>query len=154
MKRFEWPLQRLLNVTEQRERAKRLEVVSAVQQAALVNKQIERRQALLRDLLAELSQKSLFQRIPLQEVFLTHCPWEEKAIAALRREREELQKLRERLTAELMRLRASRKSLERLRAEALRDYLREQSRMEQKQLDESAQIAFVAQAAGWRVAQA
>jgi hypothetical protein len=63
---------------------------------------------------------------------------------------EELQKLRERLTAELMRLRASRKSLERLRAEALQKYLRRQERMEQKQLDESAQVAFVAKAAGWR----
>lgn len=152
MNQFVWPLQRLLHVTEQRERAKRLEVVGAIQQASLVKRQIERRQALLRKLLAELSQHSLLQRIPLQEVFLKHCPWEEKVIAALRRELEELQKLREQLTAQLMGLRASRKSLERLRAEALQEYRRGQSRMEQKQLDESAQVAFVAKAAGWRPA--
>jgi len=153
MNRFVWPLQRLLHVTEQRERAKRLEVVAAIQQASLVKRQIERREALLRVLLAELSQHSLLQRIPLQEVFLKHCPWEEKRLASLRRELEDLQKLRERLTAELMGLRASRKSLERLRAKALQEYLRAQERMEQKQLDESAQVAFVAKAAGWRAAQ-
>lgn len=154
MNKFIWPLQRLLHVTEQRERAKRLEVMATVQQASLVKRQIERRQALLRNLLAELSQHSLLQRIPLQEVFLTHCPWEERAIASLRRELEELLKVREQLAAELMGLRGSRKSLERLRAEALRKYLREQERMEQRQLDESAQLAFVAKAAGWRSAQA
>jgi flagellar biosynthesis chaperone FliJ len=152
MKKFVWPLQRLLDVTEQRERAKRLEVMAAIQQAAQVRRQIERRQAMLRNLLAEMSQRSLIERIPLQQVFLTHCPWEEKIIASLRRELEDLQKLRERLTAELMRLRTSRKSLERLRAEALGGYLREQARAEQKQLDESAQVAYVAKAAGWRVA--
>jgi flagellar biosynthesis chaperone FliJ len=52
-----------------------------------------------------------------------------------------------------MQLRASRKALERLRAEELRKYLREQERSEQKQLDESAQVAFAAKAAGWRLAQ-
>jgi hypothetical protein len=55
MRKFLWPLQRLLHVTEQRERAMRLEVLAVVQQAAVVKRQILRRQAVLRDLLAGLS---------------------------------------------------------------------------------------------------
>lgn len=152
MRKFLWPLQRLLHVTEQRERAMRLEVLAAVQQAAIVKRQILRRQAVLRDLLAGLSRDPIERRIPRQEVFMNHVRSEERVLAGLQKELDELQRRREQVTAELMKIRSSRKSLERLRAEALRKYRQEQARWEQKQFDESAQLAFVAKAAEARLA--
>jgi len=150
MKKFQWPLERLLRVTEQRERAMRLEAVSLQQQAAILRRQAQRRQALLRTLLEELGSQPVEERIARQEVFMRHSRTEERAIANLLKQVKDLERRREEVLAELMRLRTSRKSLERLREEAFREYQRGVAHEEQKQLDESAGLAYVARRGGTR----
>ena len=50
MKKFQWPLRRLLDVTTQRERALRMDLFRLSQKIADVHRRIFRRRAALRDL--------------------------------------------------------------------------------------------------------
>ena len=59
MKRFTWPLQRLLEVTVQRERALQAELLALSRQVASLRQRILRRQAVLRGLLAEAQDRGL-----------------------------------------------------------------------------------------------
>ena len=68
MKRFRWSLQRLLDVTVQRERALRAELVALSGRISRLREEILRRRAVLRTLLEELGRQDIERRIRNQEV--------------------------------------------------------------------------------------
>jgi flagellar biosynthesis chaperone FliJ len=142
MKRFAWSLQRLLDVTAQREKLARAEVLAISRQVAAARQEIARRRATGRMLLAERAQLQLAQRLASEDAFAAAMTVGERLLAGLAQRLEELQKARHEASARLMKVRQSRQTLQRLRAEALRKYMAEQARQEQKQLDEAAQTAF------------
>jgi len=150
MKRFHWPLQRLLMVTTQREQGLRMEVFALAQECASMRRQLAHRQALLRQALAELATHDLQQRMPRMEVFLKASVGEERQLDALKAALAELDAKKKRKTEDLMKARASRKTLERLRTQALAAHLREQMRLEQKQFDENAHVSFARRMASQR----
>ena len=143
MKRFRWPLQRLLEVTRQRERVLQVELFRLSQQIAAVHQEIFRRQAVLRAALAELAQEALPQRLARQQIFMEYSIAEEVRLDRLREELKKLQEQRTETMSALAEKRSSRKALDRLREQALQRYVKEMTREEQKQLDESSQVAFV-----------
>ncbi len=142
MKRFQWPLQRLLDVTIQRELAARAKLFALSRKIADVHRKIFYHQASLRIALAELSNKNLEKRLPEQQVFMQCSEAEEERLDKLRENLRVLKKERAEKIDVFTKTKSSRETLERLREESLQRHERETIKEQQKQLDENAQTAF------------
>ncbi len=143
MKRFHWPLQRLLEVTLQREQMLRVKLFALANQIVAVHQEMFRRQACLRSTLAELTQMVFDRRLPRQQIFMAYSAAEEARGDRLKKKLKDLQERRTEMMTDFARKRSLREGLERLREEALKRYAREIAKQERKQLDESFQVAFV-----------
>ena len=142
MKRFQWPLQRLLDVTIQRELAARAKLFALSRRIADVHRKIFHHQASLRIALAELSNQNLEKRLPEQQVFMQCSEAEEEKLDILRENLRVLKKQRSDQIDIFTKTKSSRETLERLREESLQRHEREMIKEQQKQLDENAQTAF------------
>ncbi|MCK4625570.1 MAG: hypothetical protein KAV00_09695 [Phycisphaerae bacterium] len=142
MKRFQWPLQRLLDVTIQQELAARAKLFALSRKIADVHRKIFHHQASLRIALAELSNQNLEKRLPEQQVFMQCSEAEEKRLDKLRENLRILKKQRADQIDIFTKTKSSRETLERLREESLQRHERETIKEQQKQLDENAQTAF------------
>ncbi|HUT61439.1 MAG TPA: hypothetical protein VNA25_26630 [Phycisphaerae bacterium] len=150
MRRFKWPLQRLLDITANREEALRRELFELSRRIAAVRREILRRRAVLRHLLSELAVQQIHRRIADQEVFMRCAEPEERLIGQFNEQLGAAERQRADKTAELMKTRSSRKTLERLREEARQNHMREQFKLEQKQFDETAHLTFARDASAAR----
>ncbi len=142
MKRFDWPLQKLLDVTVQRERAMRADVAAVNARIAEARDQIDRRRELIRTLMEDLGGQSLTDRIANQQTFHRFSQACEQEIDRLWGVKGKLEKEKERLTGELLALRSERKTLETLREEAWKQYCAEAQKQQQKELDDTVNTAF------------
>jgi len=142
MKRFQWPLQQLLEVTIQRELVLRAELFRLARDITAVHQEIFRRKASLRAAIAQLAELDVNERLPRQQVFMWYSAVEESHLAGLRGVLADLQRQRSEKMAAFKKANRSRETLDRLREEALRRHTREALKQEQKQLDESSQVAF------------
>ncbi len=143
MKRFDWPLQRLLDVTARRESARRAELVSLTNATAGAQGELFARQAALRTAMDELAQGSFAGRVGLQAAAMAAMPAERARRDAMKRRLAELRSRRREALDALTETRRLRRTLERLREKAWRRWREEADRAEQKALDESSQTAFV-----------
>jgi hypothetical protein len=135
-------LQRLLDVTIRKEEALRSELVSLTQEAARLAQEIVTRKALLRSALRDLAGQALADRVALTRVVMKCSQIMQRETDRLAGELDQCRQKRKRKSEELLRLRSSRETLERLREEAEKRYLREQMALEQRQLDETAQVGY------------
>jgi flagellar export protein FliJ len=142
VKRFQWRLQRVLDITERREQVVRGELFALAGAITRVRQEIIRRQVLLRTVLAELAKKSLAERLAQQILFLQQSVAVTREIDRLKAELAGLEAERSEKTAVFMKLRGQRQTLERLRTEARERHRREEDKREQAQFDETAHIAF------------
>jgi len=142
VKRFVWRLQRLLDIKIKQEDAKRSELVAVTERALAVRSQIMLRRAALRKMLGELSDKEAKQRLSEQEFFLKYAHVSDEEIKKLELKLAGLEKLRQLKIQEIMKIRKFRKGLERLRAEAKAQFLKEAEKHEQKELDDKTIMSF------------
>ena len=148
MKKFHWPLQRVLDVTEKRESAARASVAEVNGRIHLTVQAIESRKKLLAELLEQMARLDLVTRIAQQGVWMSSTPGVDQRLGGLERQLKELHGLRDKRMAELVEIRRQRKTYEKLRERANEKYHQELRRQEQKQLDESAAIGFTLRLAG------
>ena len=151
MKRFVWPLQRLLDVTIRREEVLRGELAKLAGQIANLKQEVLRRRQLLNGLLEELGKQSFEKRMPQQAVFMFSSVKVEKEIEKFREEIKGLEERRAATTAAFLKERAKRQTLEKLRQQAMQRHRLEQEKIEQKQLDEAGRGAFVRRLAANRL---
>jgi len=142
MRRFAWPLQRLLDVTEVRARSLRAELLGLSQEIAAVRGEIFLRRAKIRTALDDFGQLSVRERMAGQETFMRCSQAQRKRLGGLRQELDGLLGKQRAKMDELAKARSSQQTLQRLREEALLRYMSELALAEQKQLDESSQVAF------------
>jgi len=142
VKRFVWPLQRLLNVKKKQEDATQMELVALMEQGAAIRGRIMMQKMRLQNLLRDLKSMEPGRRLGQQQQFMRHVDVEDKKIQKLNKELTQVEKKRREKTEQTMRLRKFRKGLERLRAKALTEYHLEINRAEQKLLDENTHVAF------------
>ena len=147
MKRFVWSLQRYLDVVRQRESVLRAEVLAAGRQVAAQRRAIARRLKALSAMLCGISAEPTEARLPDQQLVVGCSAAERRAMEALEAELSRLEARRQELLGRLRDIRARRETLEKLRQEALDQYLRQAAAAEQKQHDETSRIAFVRNAA-------
>ncbi|MHC4561693.1 MAG: hypothetical protein ACYS8X_02860 [Planctomycetota bacterium] len=143
MKRFHWRLQRVLDVTAQREDILRTELVKLQQTIIRLRQDVLARRLKVRRSMDNLSSWSLEDRISGQDAVMLCVAAMERDVAAVEEIMVKQQQCRSEKADELMKVRSSRQTLERLRGEALGKHMREQERLDQKELDDRAQVSFV-----------
>lgn len=143
MKAFRWRLQKLLDLKQQQERAVRAELSALVGRIAALRRAIRRRRGYLRAVLRQIGAEDTARRLPRQELFLSCCNGGDPEIRRLGRRLAELERQHREKLQEARRRRQARRTLERLRQEAKVRYDRQWNAAEQRQLDESASIAYV-----------
>jgi flagellar biosynthesis chaperone FliJ len=142
MKRFVWRLQKVLDVKEKQEEIKRIELFRLTEMLAGKRSELLLRQRVLQDLIKGISRDKSPQRLTAQEFFLKQAATSDEQIRRLRSELAELETRQKEKTAELLAIRRAREGLERLRAEARAQFIHEQEKLEQKELDDGSTVAF------------
>lgn len=142
MKRFVWRLQRVLDVKIKEEQIKRTELFRLTEQLAAKRGELLMRRRILQNLLANIRRDSSPERLNTQEFFLRRAAVDDEQIRRIKEEIAALEVRHREKTAEVLAARRFKEGLERLRAQAKEAYLREQERLEQKELDERTAIVF------------
>lgn len=142
MRRFEWRLQKLLDLKNKQEEALRAELITVTEQAVALRGQILMERALLRQRLAETEQTPPAQRMARQEFVLQYSQVTESTIRDMDRKLELLELLRHNKIQEILTVRKFRKGLEKLRARAQEEFELDQQRQDQKQTDDRNTIGF------------
>lgn len=140
MRRFHWPLQRLLDVTAQREKVLRAELLNLSRQIARLRQQVLWRQAALRQMLEDLAAEELPVRIRNQPVVMDCSQAQQTRIDRLEEQLADLGRRRSQKTEQLVKVRGKRQTLERLRQEAWQGHVRQELKLEQRQFDEIAHV--------------
>lgn len=141
MKRFSWPLQRLLDLALQREHILRGQLAKLANEIRSLRQQVRRIRQDVAERLSELARQELAQRLSRREVFLRWATLQEVEIAQRQEQVRTLQEQRVKLLEQFYRNRSTRQTFERLRDESLLRYRKEVSRAQQGRLDEAAQSA-------------
>ncbi|MBN2314913.1 MAG: flagellar FliJ family protein [Sedimentisphaerales bacterium] len=146
MKRFVWRLQRVLDIKEKEERKVRTELFKVAEKLAETRGELLIRQKMLQDLINELAEESPKARIGKQEFFLKFSATSDAQIKTLKDHIRLLEQQKKEKIAEVLRIRRFKQGLEKLREETKRQFIAEQEKLEQKELDERAGVAFVRKA--------
>ena len=142
MKKFIWPLQRLLDIKEKQEDFARIELVTITEQIVIVRGQIMMQKTILRGVFSELSQLDPTQRMQRQQECMDYAHVTDAKIKTLHQTLEQTEQKRKKKIEEVVKLRKFRKGLEQLRARALVEYQKQMNQAEQKQLDENITTTF------------
>ena len=142
MKKFVWRLQKLLDVKTKQEELLRTEIMVVTQKAVSVRGQIMVRKTLLREMLAGLLAKETCERVKEQELFFRYAHVSDEIIRKLQSKLAELEEVRKVKVREIMKIRRFRKGLEKLRAKAQAEFMEEQNRFEQNDMDDKTTTRF------------
>jgi flagellar FliJ protein len=142
MKRFVWRLQRLLDIKTKQEQKMRSELLELTEKLAEARSRLLIQQKILEDIIAGLAEENPKKRLGRQEFFLRYSQTSDEQIKKLKEETSELESQQREKIAELLKVRKFKEGLERLRAETKMQFIREQEKLEQKELDETATVSF------------
>lgn len=120
----------------------RLELVRLAQGIAGAHRKIFARQAALRTVLGNLSERPFAERMPQQQEFMRYSEVEQAALDRLREELKVLQEQRLEKAKVFTKFRSAREAMEKLREKALLKHTREMLKQDQKQLDDNSRLAF------------
>ena len=142
MKRFHWPMQRLLDVTVQREKASEAELGRLAGQIRLLEGQAAGIRRRRRECLAQQALLDLPQRLESDPAVLNWAGRLDRQAAGVDEKVQALRDQRQRQMEHYMQLRRSRRTLENLRDQARQRYRHEADRHEQSLTDEAAGLGF------------
>ncbi len=143
MRRFQWRLQRVLDVKTKEEQIKRIELVRLTEQLTAKHGELLLRQRVLQDLLADIRGDRSPERLNAQEFFLRRVAVDDEQIRKLKKEIADLEVRQKEKRVEVLAIRRFKEGLEKLRTQAEEEYIHEAERIEQKESDERTAIAFV-----------
>jgi flagellar biosynthesis chaperone FliJ len=142
MRRFQWRLQRVLDVKTKEEQIKRIELVRLTEELTAKHGELLMRQRVLQDLLADIRRDRSPERLNAQEFFLRRVAVDDEQIRKLKKEIADLEVRQKEKRAEVLAVRRFKEGLEKLRTQAEEEYIHEEERIEQKESDERTAIAF------------
>jgi flagellar biosynthesis chaperone FliJ len=143
MKRFVWRLQRVLDVKTKEERTKRAELLKLTEMLTGTRSELLMEQRILQDIIDDLKNQKPRKRLGSQEFFLRHSAINNDQIEKLRSRIKELELQQRQKITEVLKARRYKEGLEKLRAETKIQFIKQQEKLEQKELDEGATIRFV-----------
>ncbi len=142
MKRFVWRLQRVLDIKTKKEQKMRAELLELTEMLAETRGRLLMQQRILEDVIAGLAEENPKKRLGRQEFFLRYSGTNDEQVKKLKEKTSELESQQREKIAELLKVRKFKEGLERLRAEAKIQFIKEAERLEQKELDETATVSF------------
>ncbi len=143
MKRFVWRLQRVLEIKKKEEQKTRAELFELTERLAQRRSELLARQKMLESIIKGLTEGNPKKRLGEQEFFLRYSTTSDEQIRKLKDKKNELESQQREKIAEVLKVRRFKEGLERLRVEAKIQFIKEQEKLEQKELDEGATISFV-----------
>ncbi len=146
MKRFVWRLQRVLDIRKKEEQKARAELLELTERLAQTRGELLMQQKILEDIINGLTGENPKKRLGKQEFFLKFSAASNEQIKKLEDKVNELELQQRDKIVEVLKLRRFKEGLERLRTEAKMRFIKEQEKLEQKQLDEGATVSFVRRA--------
>ena len=142
MKRFVWRLQRVLNIKTKEEQTKRAELLKITEKLAQTRSELIIQRRILENIIKDLTDQHPKERLGKQEFFLRCSAINNKVIERLKNKIGELESAQKQKIAEVLKIRKFKKGLEKLRTEAKTRFMKEQERLEQKELDKITTIGF------------
>ena len=142
MKRFVWRLQRILDIKTKKEQKMRSELLELTEKLAETRGVLLTQQMILKEIMAGLAGENPKKRLGRQEFFLKFSGTSDERIEKLKEKMSALESQQREKIAELLKVRRFKEGLERLRAEAKTQFIKEQEKIEQKELDEMASVSF------------
>ncbi len=142
MKRFVWRLQRILEIETKKEQKKRSELLELTEKLAETRGVLLTQQMILKEIMAGLAGENPKKRLGRQEFFLKFSGISDERIEKLKEKMSALESQQREKIAELLKVRRFKEGLEKLRAEAKTQFIKEQEKLEQKELDEMASVSF------------
>jgi flagellar biosynthesis chaperone FliJ len=142
MKKFKWRLEQVLQVRTIQEQQKRAELLELTERLAQAHSKLIFQKRILKELAERIAEKKLHQRLNDQEMFLRHSAVNNERIKILKEKISQLETEQKQKIAEVLELRKSKEALEKLRQEAKREFIHEQEKLEQKQIDERTSLSF------------
>ena len=146
MKRFVWRLQRVLDIRKKEEQKARAELLELTERLAQTQGELLMQQKMLEDIINGLTGENPKKRLGKQEFFLKFSAASNEQIKKLKDKVNELELQQRDKIVEVLKLRRFKEGLEKLRTEAKMRFIKEQEKLEQKQLDEGATVSFVRRA--------
>ncbi len=142
MKRFVWRLQRILEIETKKEQKMRSELLELTEKLAETRGLLLTQQMILKDIMTGLAAEIPRTRLGRQEFFLRFSGSIDERIEKLKEKMSALESQQKEKIAELLKVRRFKEGLDRLRAEAKTKFVKEQEKIEQKELDEMASVSF------------
>ena len=146
MKRFAWRLQRVLDIKRNEEQIKKAELLRLTEKLTHKRTEMLIQKRILNEMIAALAEMEPHKRLPEQELFLKHSTTTDDLIRQLEEQISQLEAEQREKIAEVLKLRRYKKGLEKLREQAKTEFIKEQEKLEQKELDEMATIRFAIEA--------
>jgi flagellar export protein FliJ len=143
MRRFVWRLQRVLDIREKEEQKARADLFELAEKLAATRGELLMQQKMLEDIIHGLAGENPESRLDKQEFFLRHSVTSDERIKELKDKIHVLERQQREKVAEVLKIRRYKQGLEKLRAQAREEFIAEQERLEQKELDERAGVLFV-----------
>ena len=143
MKRFVWRLQRVLDIRKKEEQKARAELLELTEKLAEARGELLIKRKILEDIINDLGGENPDKRLGRQEFFLKYSAVSDECIKKLKSKVNKLESQQRNKIAEVLKLRRLKEGLERLRTEAKMQFIKEQEKLEQKELDEGAIVSFV-----------
>ena len=143
MKRFVWRLQRVLDIRTKEERKARADLLKLTQKLAETQSELLAWRKMLEEIINGLAAGNPKKRLGRQEFFLRYSAASDEQIRKLENRVKELESKQREKIAEVLKLKRFKEGLEKLQAEAKKQFVKEQEKLEQKQLDEGATVLFV-----------
>ena len=142
MRRFAWRLQRVLGIKTIEEQKKRAELLELTERLAQTQSELLLKKRILQDLIADITGKIPGERLAEQELFLMCSTTNNKEIQKLKNRINQLELQQKEKIAEVLKARRFKEGLEKLRAKAKTEFISEQEKLEQKEIDEGAALGF------------
>jgi flagellar biosynthesis chaperone FliJ len=143
MKRFVWRLQRVLDIKKKEEQKAKAELFALTQELAQKRGELLAGKKILEQIINGLSEEHPGRRLGKQEFFLKYSATNDEQIKKLKSEIGELETKQREKIVEVLKIKRFKEGMERLRAEAKMQFIKEQEQLEQKELDETATVSFV-----------
>jgi len=132
----------VLDIKEKQEQKAKGELLGLTEKLAAARGELLTRQKIMEQIIAGLSDTNPGQRLGEQEFFLRHSTASNEAIRRIKGTIAELEMQQKAKVAEVLELRKFKEGLKRLRVEAKTEFMKEQEKLQQKDLDEKAGVSF------------
>ncbi len=142
MKRFAWRLQRVLDIRKKEEQTRKAELLGITEKLAHAHGELLIQKTTLKNIIDGLTEEHPGRRLGKQEFFLKCSVTSDELIKKLESKANELEARQKEKIAQIIAVKRFRKGLEKLRAEAKTQFIKDQEKLEQKEADEMTTIVF------------